>query len=306
MRAIIHGASALALTALAASASADTVPFTDTTPGPATFTVPETGVYNLLAFGAQGGGGNTGIGGLGAEVGGDFNLTAGEILSIVVGGLGGPGIFTGGGGGGTFVLTGPTTALLIAGGGGGGQAFAGGPGMASPDGGDGVDGSAGGLNGSGGAAILGTGGGGGGLNSPGDSAGGGGGAAAGGAGGAGAVGLFEGGDGGVGGGGGGGGVGGGGGGGGGGFSGGGGGSFGGGGGGSLNDAIANLVGMDGVRSGNGELDITLVSLGPPMPELSTWAMLLIGFAGLGFAAYRGRRRTGGRASPFPCPDVPLR
>jgi hypothetical protein len=31
--------------------------------------------------------------------------------------------------------------------------------------------------------------------------------------------------------------------------------------------------------------------GPPVPELSTWAMLLLGFAGLGFAGYRASRRT---------------
>ncbi len=52
-----------------------------------------------------------------------------------------------------------------------------------------------------------------------------------------------------------------------------------GGGGSLNTAFANLIGNDGVRGGKGELDI---SLGPPaVPEPSTWAMLLLGFAGLG-------------------------
>ena len=28
-----------------------------------------------------------------------------------------------------------------------------------------------------------------------------------------------------------------------------------------------------------------------IPEPSTWAMVAIGFAGLGFAAYRGRRRS---------------
>jgi hypothetical protein len=27
-----------------------------------------------------------------------------------------------------------------------------------------------------------------------------------------------------------------------------------------------------------------------VPELSTWAMMLIGFAGLGFVGYRGRRK----------------
>jgi hypothetical protein len=54
---------------------------------------------------------------------------------------------------------------------------------------------------------------------------------------------------------------------------------GGGGGGSLNDAVANIVAMSGVRHGDGELDITLVS--GAVPEPLTWAMLLLGFAGLG-------------------------
>ncbi len=67
----------------------------------------------------------------------------------------------------------------------------------------------------------------------------------------------------------------------------------GGGGGSLSKAFANLIGHDGVQSGNGELDITLVP--PAVPEPSTRAMPLIGFAGLGAMAYR-RRQTGGRAA----------
>src|SRR3984885_13485128 len=114
MKAIAYGASALALMALAAPAAADTVPFVDTTPGSTTFAPPETGVYDILAFGAQGGnsGGN---GGFGAEVGGDFRLTAGEVLSIVVGVDGnGPQVvgFSGDGGDGTLVLTSIGTALL--------------------------------------------------------------------------------------------------------------------------------------------------------------------------------------------------
>jgi hypothetical protein len=55
----------------------------------------------------------------------------------------------------------------------------------------------------------------------------------------------------------------------------------------LNDAFANLIGNDGVRGDNGELDI---SLGPAAaPEPSTWAMLLLCFAGLGALAYRHNR-----------------
>ena len=53
MRTITYSASALALLMLAAPAAADTVPFVDTTPGPTTFTAPETGVYDILAFGGQ-------------------------------------------------------------------------------------------------------------------------------------------------------------------------------------------------------------------------------------------------------------
>jgi hypothetical protein len=54
-----------------------------------TFTVQTTGTYEIIAFGGQGGqgGSNTvgGTGGLGAEIGGEFSLTQGEVLQIVVG-----------------------------------------------------------------------------------------------------------------------------------------------------------------------------------------------------------------------------
>jgi hypothetical protein len=287
MRAIAYCASALALMALAAPAAADTVPFVDTTPGSTTFTAPEAGVYDILAFGAQGGN-SGGDGGLGAEVGGDFKLTAGEVLSIVVGVDGnGPQEFgfTGNGGGGTLVLTSTGTALLVAGGGGGASdEFDGGPGLASGGGGGGDGGGAfggpggnGGVDGSGGGAgdPPDGAGGGGGLNSAGGGALGG---APGGGGGFGVnngpIGFNFGGGGG-------------------GFSGGGGGGgvdgvdAGGGGGGSLNTAFANLIGFDGVQSGNGEVEIDFV--GPAVPEPSTWAMLLLGFAGLGTLAYRPNR-----------------
>src|SRR5215831_13949918 len=90
-----------------------------------TFTVPTTGSYQILAFGAQGGitAGSLsgGLGGRGAEVGGDFGLTAGEVLQIAVGGVGMPGSGTGGGGGGggSFVVGPSNTPLVIASGGGG-------------------------------------------------------------------------------------------------------------------------------------------------------------------------------------------
>ncbi len=68
--------------------------------------VPASGVYDVTAYGGQGGEGNGGLGGLGAEIGGDLNLTAGSILTILVGGVGGTGIgLLPNGGGGTFVVT---------------------------------------------------------------------------------------------------------------------------------------------------------------------------------------------------------
>jgi hypothetical protein len=61
-----------------------------------------------------------GAGGLGAEIGGDFVLTTGEILQIAVGGKGSDTIFGGGGGGGSFVVGPGNPSLIVAGGGGGG------------------------------------------------------------------------------------------------------------------------------------------------------------------------------------------
>jgi hypothetical protein len=89
------------------------------------FTVLATDSYQILAFGAQGGdyttnGNVTGPGGLGAEIGGDFNLTAGEVLQVAVGGAGMSGVGVGGGGGGSFVVGPGDTPLVIAAGGGGG------------------------------------------------------------------------------------------------------------------------------------------------------------------------------------------
>jgi hypothetical protein len=80
---LLAGISLAALLAWAPSASAATFPF-DFTSAVQTFTVPTTGAYQILAFGVQGGsGGATGAGGgLSAEIGGDFSLTAGEMLGI--------------------------------------------------------------------------------------------------------------------------------------------------------------------------------------------------------------------------------
>jgi hypothetical protein len=34
------------------------------------------------------------------------------------------------------------------------------------------------------------------------------------------------------------------------------------------------------------LDVSFTPVGPPVPEPSTWALMLLGFAGLGFAGWR--------------------
>ena len=86
------------------------------------FTAPSTGTYTIEADGAQGGsetGQGIWIGGAGVKIKGDFTLTQGEVLTILVGGQGQSGYSVGGGGGGSYVYTG-TTPLIIAGGGGGG------------------------------------------------------------------------------------------------------------------------------------------------------------------------------------------
>jgi hypothetical protein len=304
------------LAGLVAPASAATF----TTPGPTTFTAPATGLYDLVGWGAQGGAGSVasssftsvpGTGGLGAEIGGDFFLMAGETLSIVVGGQGGNGVAArgGGGGGGSFVLTATNTPLIIAGGGGGGGGVLadglngndGGNGLISTSGGSGTGSDpvrppgAGGTSGSGGTGGgADGGGGGGGLTGAGTAGGIGlalGGAADGGAGGSGAGPAA--GNGGVGGGGGGfvaGGGGGGdsGGGGGGANSAGSGGSLkfsggGGGGGGSFDGGLSNadLVLLSGVRTGNGEVTITPLFAISSVPEPTSLTLLAMGLAGLG-------------------------
>jgi len=116
---LLAGAALLALALSEPTAHAQRFEF-DYTGSLVTFTVPIKGTYQIIAFGAQGGGSMTGqhfgVGGLGAEFGGNFNLTAGEILEIAVGGAG-SGI---GGGGGSFVVGPGNAPLVIAGGGGGG------------------------------------------------------------------------------------------------------------------------------------------------------------------------------------------
>ena len=119
------------------------------------YIVPVTGIYQVVAFGAAGGASGallsgTGLGGDGAEIGGDFTLLAGEILDLYIGGQGGPGEYAGGGGGGTFVVTATGTLLLAAGGGGGGYGSING---LNANTGTFGGGSNGGTNGNGGGAL---------------------------------------------------------------------------------------------------------------------------------------------------------
>src|ERR1700733_1898813 len=90
-----------------------TMPDTDTTIGSTgtivSYVAPTSGEYYIVAYGAQGGGssgfGSSAAGGLGAVIGGEFTLTADEVLNVAVGGVGGfGGPSGGGGGGGTFVI----------------------------------------------------------------------------------------------------------------------------------------------------------------------------------------------------------
>lgn len=92
--------------------------------GPRTFTVPYSGFYTLTAAGAQGGNYGAFTGGKGGSVTGRFYLTAGEVLTVSVGGRnghngGGRASVYGNGGGYTAVSSDRKGTLLIAGGGGG-------------------------------------------------------------------------------------------------------------------------------------------------------------------------------------------
>jgi len=280
------------------------------------YAVPVTGIYDITAAGAQGGSGLNANGGLGTLIDGNVFLTAGTVLGIAVGGQGLTGNFGtkygGGGGGGTFVyVLGAINPLIVAGGG-GGAAFSGsGPGLTGENGqtgtaglaGDGPGGGAGGTNGMGGGGGTGLsgrengGGGGGWLGNGGNGLGSGPSAPGGsGDGGLGAFsflgGVGDGGDGapgqaaagGCGGGGGGGYQGGGGGG---GFSGGGGGdgtTFAGGGGGSYVDLSVLLNTLEaGANSDNGY--VTIIG-STPVPEPSTYSLMLIGLGLLGLIGKR--------------------
>ncbi|GAB5389776.1 MAG: hypothetical protein Alpg2KO_27440 [Alphaproteobacteria bacterium] len=99
----------------------------DVTGGIQFFTIPETGTYRIEAAGAHGGLGAQ-SGGQGVRLSGEFNLTQGTELKILVGQDGvddtsgsSSGICEGGGGGGSFVALTDNTPLIVAGGGGGGS-----------------------------------------------------------------------------------------------------------------------------------------------------------------------------------------
>lgn len=271
------------------------------------FTATIDGTYRINAWGAQGGtwgpvaGG--GLGGRGAMVGGNIFLHAGENLSLVVGGVGGGGSnLAMGGGGASWVYLSSNMELLLAAGGGGGGGWAccdGSDGLASTlGGGIGNGGSAGG-GGGGGAGWLGAGGG---IGSPED------------------IGFprglggssltsFEGGrtvgcvyynfpnecynvvTGGFGGGGGAG------------WSSGGGGGgasggAGGGGGGTsyIAESFADPISQSGVRWGGGVITIDMITAeSGAVPEPSTWAMMSLGFGGMG--AFLRRQRRHARLGP---------
>lgn len=73
----------------------------------------------IVAKGAQGGNVSSYAGGPGASMQGDFTVTPGQVLNILVGQQGGNNNNNAGGGGGTFVTTSTNSPLLVAGGGGG-------------------------------------------------------------------------------------------------------------------------------------------------------------------------------------------
>lgn len=127
--------------------SAQTITFNNTSTGPfgtiQTWTVPACNTsITIEVWGAQGGGGNTGPGGLGAYMKGTFSVTPGQTLKILVGQEGTQCSAEGGGGGGTFVTDMANNPLIIAGGGGGSSATS--VGLGAVTGSCGLDGLAGG------------------------------------------------------------------------------------------------------------------------------------------------------------------
>ena len=102
--------------------------YLNVTSGIISWTVPKNGIYKINALGARGGKSSGYGGGLGARLIGDFVLSEGDVIKILVGQKGNPHINYGsGGGGGTFVIKSPynnTGSILVIAGGGGGQASA--------------------------------------------------------------------------------------------------------------------------------------------------------------------------------------
>ena len=102
---LLMSASLLALMAATPTAAATTFLFSGAI---VDYTIPATGAYQIVAFGAQGGSSTGGglrseaSGGKGAGAQGNFELTAGEVLQIVVGAPGRPMATRAGGGGGSL------------------------------------------------------------------------------------------------------------------------------------------------------------------------------------------------------------
>lgn len=146
--------------------SGNTSHFNMTTQGYQLWTVPITSTYEITCAGAKGGNSsNTGF--AGRIVRGVFSLTAGQVVTIVVGqiGLNRPtSVGGGGGGGGSFVIYNGSPLIVAGGGGGAGNNTNGSAGVFSPSG-----------SGTGGTGLSGQSGGGGGYNGNGFSGGGGGG-----------------------------------------------------------------------------------------------------------------------------------
>ncbi len=127
-----------------------------------TFTAPFAGVYNISAYGSQGGAYEAYEGGKGGYVSGDVYLSEGETVTVNVGGQdgyngGGAAIIFGNGGGATTISTDKKGSLLIAGGGGGasenGNGYVGGGNVGLVSGTAGEDGDAGGGGGAHGGAA---------------------------------------------------------------------------------------------------------------------------------------------------------
>ena len=94
------------------------------TQGVQEWTIPSSGTYQIQTWGAQGGNAGSYVGGTGAYMKGEFTLSGGETLKILVGQQGGTyaktvDSITSGGGGGSFVSASSNTPLIVAGGGGG-------------------------------------------------------------------------------------------------------------------------------------------------------------------------------------------